>query len=70
MKTKGLLIAGIAVFVFLVSSSMASEADLRREQLRRELQASFTEVEQSLQSILKKVNLNQRPDAMEIQQAA
>ncbi|NLW83085.1 MAG: collagen-like protein [Phycisphaerae bacterium] len=70
MKTKGLLIAGIAAFVFLVSSSMASEADLRREQLRLEVQASFTEIEQSLQSILKKVNLNQRPDAMEIQQAA
>ena len=72
MRIKKLFYTGIVLSVFLTSASLfaAAETDDRREQLRLEAQASYEQVKLALAGILEKVNLNQRPDAAQIQSAA
>lgn len=73
MGTKKLLTVGLLFSIVLSYSKAApaaEEGDSRREQLRQEAQASYVQISQALDILFKKVSLNQRPSAIEIEAAA
>lgn len=72
MRTKKIFFGWLfrLILPVVICGVTTAESDSRREQLRQEAQASYAQVKQTLEAILEKVNLNQRPPERLIQEAA